>query len=107
MRATIAVARALYNAGNELWLFSGRSDEVQVLTTTWLIEHNISNLFTVRRFRPAKDYTPDDQLKYGWYLEMSQEDRDRLLLTFDDRDRMLAMWRALGVPCFQVAPGAF
>ena len=28
-------------------------------------------------------------------------------LAFDDRDRVVAMWREEGVPCFQVAPGDF
>jgi hypothetical protein len=28
-------------------------------------------------------------------------------LIFDDRDRVVAMWRSLGIPCFQVAKGDF
>lgn len=105
--ATIAVARALHATGHELWLFSGRSDEVAVLTATWLIEHDLAHLFTVMRFRPAADHTPDHELKHQWYDEMTGSDRARLLLVFDDRDRLVKMWRALGVPCFQVADGDF
>jgi hypothetical protein len=31
----------------------------------------------------------------------------RLVAVFEDRDRMVKMWRAAGVPCFQVAEGEF
>lgn len=105
--ATIAVAKALHATGHELWLFSGRSDVVAGRTAGWLVLNSIAHLFEKRRFRREGDYTPDDKLKRAWYDEMSEQDRERLLLTFDDRDRMVAMWRGLGVPCFQVAPGDF
>ena len=40
----------------------------------------------------------------GWdYNAHSQ----RLVAVFDDRDRVVAMWSAAGVPCFQVAAGEF
>lgn len=32
---------------------------------------------------------------------------NRLVMTFDDRDRVVAMWRRNGVVCAQVAPGDF
>ena len=35
------------------------------------------------------------------------EDGERLIAVFEDRDRVVAMWRDAGVPCFQVAPGDF
>ena len=34
-------------------------------------------------------------------------DKERLVAVFEDRDRMVKMWRAAGVPCFQVADGEF
>ena len=33
--------------------------------------------------------------------------RERVLCAYDDRDKVVAAWRAAGVPCFQVAPGDF
>ena len=38
---------------------------------------------------------------------MSPEDRARLVMVFDDRDRVVNMWRRNGVVCAQVAPGDF
>lgn len=34
-------------------------------------------------------------------------DRDRLVAVFDDRARVVRMWRKAGITCFQVAPGDF
>lgn len=106
MHHTIAVACAM-SEGYELWLWSGRSDEVRGETEDWLHDRGILSIFHNLRMRPEHDYTPDDKLKRGWYDDLSAIDRRRILLTFDDRDRMVAMWRGLGVPCFQVAPGDF
>jgi hypothetical protein len=51
--------------------------------------------------------TPDDVLKRQWFDAMLRDDRERLVATFDDRDRVVKMWRDAGVTCFQVAPGEF
>lgn len=40
-------------------------------------------------------------------VAMTEYDRRRLVAVFDDRDKVVSMWRARGVACFQVAPGAF
>jgi len=106
-RATIAVASALHTCGHELWLFSGRSDEVLAQTMEWLERQEIRRLFSQFRFRAAGDFTPDPKLKRAWYDQMSDDDKHRLLLVFDDRDRLVNMWRELGVTCFQVAWGDF
>lgn len=61
----------------------------------------------VLTMRAEGDYTPDDELKRQWLNAMSMDDRSRLVAVFEDRDRMVHMWRAAGVPCFQVAEGNF
>lgn len=100
----------------DVWIFSGRSDEVRQETVEWLVRHTsfatsdfdsafgTQDVLTMRR---EGDYTPDDELKQRWLNLMLVEDRDRLVGVFDDRDRVVAMWRAAGVQCFQVAPGEF
>ena len=57
--------------------------------------------------RREGDYTPDDELKASWYGDLNLVDRERLVGVFDDRDKVVAMWRSKGVACFQVAPGDF
>lgn len=96
----------------DVWIWSGRSDEVRSATIEWLCFHTTFNPWGLERgglltMREAGDYTADDVLKKRWLDDMLIDDRNRLAGVFDDRDRVVAMWRANGVQCFQVAPGEF
>lgn len=94
----------------DIWIWSGRSDEVRQMTIWWLSQNThlrymqVDPILTMRK---AGDHQPDEKLKAAWLSEMPPEDRRRLVAIFDDRDRVVAMWRKLGVTCFQVAPGDF
>jgi hypothetical protein len=57
--------------------------------------------------RPIGDSRPDDVLKQEFLDRMLIVDRERLVAVFDDRDKVVAMWRRNGIACFQVAPGNF
>lgn len=92
----------------DVWVFSGRSDEVRGITVDWLTAHTsfmTHELETALTMRQAGDYRADDVVKREWIDGMLNDDRRRLVAVFDDRDRVVAMWRAAGIPCFQVAPG--
>ncbi|MCY4470218.1 MAG: hypothetical protein OXC08_16005 [Thiotrichales bacterium] len=58
------------------------------------------------RMRDHADHTPDHELKRRWLNEARADGRPPELV-FDDRNRVVAMWRDEGIPCFQVAPGDF
>lgn len=100
----------LRRSGAEVWIFSGRSDETRQKTINWLAQHTplcsweADGALTMRK---EGDYTPDDVLKRQWYDSMLIDDQQRLVATFDDRDRVVKMWRDARVTCFQVAPGEF
>jgi hypothetical protein len=94
----------------DVWIFSGRSDEVRDKTEAWLAAHTsflASDLRTALQMRQEGDYTADDTLKKQWLDGMLVDDRRRLVAAFDDRDRVVKMWRDAGITCFQVAPGEF
>lgn len=94
----------------DVWIFSGRSDEVRDKTVEWLTKHTsfmTHDLETALMMRQAGDVRSDDIVKLEWLNGMLQDDRTRLVAAFDDRDRVVHMWRNAGVPCFQVAPGDF
>ena len=58
--------------------------------------------------RGKGDYTPDEVLKLKWYNTfLSTDERDRLVCIFDDRDKVVKMWRGLGVTCLQGNYGDF
>lgn len=98
----------LIESGADVWVWSGRSSEVMEQTKAWLQDH-LSDAATdiPLCMRVAGDFTPDDELKQSWLNGMSAHDRRRLVAVFDDRDKVVAMWRRHGVACFQVAPGEF
>lgn len=95
----------LQSTGADVWIWSGRSDEVEPQTRDWLRSHELHP--RELRMRPAGDYTADDTLKRAWYESLRGTDRTRLVGIFDDRAKVVNMWRSIGVPCFQVAPGEF
>ena len=101
IEAAALAFRAHRAAGHRVEVWSGRSDAVRAETEDWLGRHGLAPARLL--MRPARDYTPDDDLKEAW-LDRSDPAPS---LVYDDRDKVVAMWRRRGVPCFQVAPGDF
>lgn len=98
----IAVLRMMRIWGIEVVIFSGRGDEVREQTQIWLLDNEIP--YDKLRMRPEGDYTPDEKLKEKWLEEF---DQSKILCVFDDRQKVVDMWRSKGLACFQVAPGDF
>lgn len=84
-------------AGHKVRIWSARSDVVRAETERWLSDMGIDPCF-LQHMRAAGDNTPDATLKRYW-LNQEQERPD---LVYDDRQRVVDMWRAEGIPCFQV-----
>ena len=98
----IKMAQTLHSNGYKIQILSGRSKSTIDATKLWLSQNNVpwSRLF----MRPIKDFTSDDILKKDWLDDIG---KDNVLCTFDDRQKVVDMWRANGISCFQVAPGNF
>lgn len=104
----ISTMNALLRSGADIQIWSGRSAEVMNETLAWLqrfFEIDAEEVQLV--MRREGDFTPDDALKAQWLENLNEFDRRRLVAVFDDRDKVVAMWRRNGVACFQVAPGEF
>jgi phosphoglycolate phosphatase-like HAD superfamily hydrolase len=101
----IAMFHAMQKAGHRVLIFSGRGSITRNATIGWLEANDIQPdmLF----MRPEGDYTPDDELKKMWLIEKMGVDPADVLCVFDDRDKVVAMWRSLGIQCFQCCPGDF
>jgi hypothetical protein len=88
----------------EIW--SGRCESVRAKTLSWLERDELP--YDRLRMRPKGDFTPDDELKRRWLDEHNAERGwDKVSIVFDDRDKVVAMWRSQGICCCQVAPGDF
>jgi hypothetical protein len=82
---------------------SGRSNEVRKETEKWLKDHHLSGPLYMRS---ARDKRPDYTVK-GELLDRILADGWEPIMAFDDRDQVVKMWRARGIPCAQVAEGDF
>lgn len=100
----IAAFQAMKAAGHRVGIFSGRDSISRVETEQWLSQFGIQPDFL--RMRPQQSFTKDDILKKQW-LDEEMEMGHNILCTFDDRDKVVKMWRDNGIVCFQVAPGDF
>lgn len=106
----VRTMEALKAMGCDVWFFSGRTSRVRDKTVGWLVKHTsftVDELSDVLVMRNEGDHTPDDILKKSWYNNMLLVDKERLVAVFDDRAKVVSMWRDAGVACFQVAPGNF
>lgn len=93
---------ALRDLGFRMVILSGRDEISKYETVEWLSENNIN--FDDLKMRPKGTFTPDDVLKKQWLDELGVEN---IFCVFDDRDKVVKMWRDNGLTCFQVAPGNF
>lgn len=101
--AVIKMLQALHPT-YRIYIVSGRSDEVRAPTEAWLAANHIP--YDQLIMRSENDYTPDNVLKIRWVNE-GRIEKKRILCVFDDRDKVVKMWRENGIPCFQVAEGNF
>lgn len=116
IQRVVCTLRQLMKSGAEIWLWTGRSDEVELLTQRWLMQNRVLDFRTWRwlphapeRFRMRRngDHRPDHELKYEWLSEVEPPEYKRIVGVFEDRSRVVQMWRDAGITCFQVAPGDF
>ncbi len=85
-------------------IVSGRSDECREATMKWLKDHFL--LPSALYMRKAGDHRPDHVVKRELLDQMRAEGFEPIMV-FDDRDRVVKMWRENGIPCAQVAEGSF
>ena len=102
----IQVLVVLAAAGHSVEIWSGRGQgpgrSVRKKTVEWLKSNGIYKHIQDLKMRPHKDHRLDTELKTEWMASCGKPH-----LVFEDRARAVAMWRAAGIPCFQVAPGDF
>jgi hypothetical protein len=105
--AVIESFKALQQAGFRMVIFSGRSEATREETEKWLDSFGVKpDLLLMRPAAGGGMFTPDDILKEAWLREQFPN-KNNILCVYDDRDKVVAMWRRNGIPCFQVAPGDF
>lgn len=95
---------ARYYETHRVFVLSGRKAECYQSTQQWLIDNQV--MHNVLYMRKDDDNREDSVVKSEiFYNEIFPKyDVDFVL---DDRDRVVQMWRDIGLKCLQVAPGNF
>ena len=102
----ITMAKVLQESGHMIAILSGRSKSTKKATADWLKKHNVPcNVLKMRPTSHPWKFMPDEKLKQHW-LDDLFKDKD-VVCVFDDRDKVVKMWRETGLTCMQVAPGNF
>jgi hypothetical protein len=102
----VKTARVLAESGMTIVIFSGRSDKTEHTTRAWLTRNRIPYHSLVMRPHKTRGFVPDEILKKEM-LDNAPFDIDNILMVVDDRQKVVDMWRSLGLTVFQVAPGNF
>jgi predicted kinase len=85
-------------------LLSGRGEEVRAHTERWLAKHQVP--YDELWMRAAGDFRGDDIVKAELF-DAYVRHRFAVRFVLDDRDRVVALWRRLGLSCWQVNYGNF
>lgn len=102
----VELCTIMLQAGCQIAFVTGRSEVCWQDTLDWLTRHvgNVNNCALL--MRPDGDYRPD--------IELKGEIADRLIKrgiyiagVFEDRARVVEMWRARGIPCYHVDKGDY
>lgn len=83
---------------------SGRHERARSITTRWLELQGIP--FNELLMRADGDYRSDEIVKEELFRNRVAP-RFHVVGVLDDRDRVVQMWRRIGLVCLQVAPGDF
>lgn len=93
------IIRAMYSVGFSIVFTSGRDESARYATHQWL-EENIDIMHFDLLLRDLGDNRDDATVKKEM-LDSVRAVYD-ITMAFDDRNRVVDMWRDNGVPCFQV-----
>lgn len=98
---TLCVFQSLQEKGFEIQIWSGRCESVRNKTYFWFDDVYIDISKIKLRMRPIGDSTPDDELKEKWLDQLISEDKT-IDFVFDDRPKVVRMWRRRGIFVFDV-----
>ena len=117
----IKMAQMFDNEGFNIVIFSGRNDRGFDATVEWLWDNKVPwDLLVMRpdKFKdkswpvadgnpatPAMRFMPDEKLKKA--MLDTFVNKDNVFCVFDDRKKVVDMWRQEGLTCFEVEEGNF
>lgn len=104
-RVVVDIVTVFKELGYKIIAVSGRPDSHKDLTVSWWREH-LPYEFDALFMRATGDRRRDDLVKLELFNEHIRGVYD-VEFVMDDRNRVVKMWRNLGLTCLQVADGDF
>ena len=101
MKTDIAVLIPVFEID---FIVSCRLEKYRSATEEWLNKHDLP--YEKLYMRRKGDRRDDTIVKFE-LLEQIQADGYDPVLVFEDRDRVVQMWRDAGLKCLQVKPGEY
>jgi len=102
---------------DKVYIFSGRSEDVKDQTFRWLVKYELMKSWDIHndrlRMRKSGDYRDDREVKKEMFEDLKNDPEllklinEKQIVIFDDRRKVVDMWREMGLVCCQVAPGDF
>ena len=92
-------------SSSKLICITGRPERTREATLKWFRE-KIGPEPDAIYMRKDHDFRPDVEVKREWVEKLRKEGHN-IILAFEDRDRVVKMYRDLGIQCCQVAEGTY
>lgn len=102
-QSIIKLNAAMFNAGYNIAVVTGRFEKYRKITQDWLLESGVAldKLF----MRKDGDYRSDWQVKQDILLD--DFTGKPILFVVDDREQVVDMWRKNGITCLQCQKGDY
>lgn len=105
LKPGITILKALAKSGIKIIFVSGRpEDQLDIISEKFKFMRDDLK-FADYYLRPVNDFRTDVELKED-ILNILRKKYD-IICAFDDRTRVVQMYRKNGIPCYQVAEGNF
>lgn len=108
--AVSLITAMMYNHDYKVIILTGRDEEHREVTEQWLKENNVEYDELYTRLNSDVDEAgkklEDSIVKERLYRDHVAT-RFNVKFVLDDRNRVVNMWRRIGLKCLQVAPGNF
>ena len=99
----IELLKMCQHYGKSIAIFSGRMETARERTIEWLARNGIK--YDVLEMRKNKDYRSDVDVKQEMFDKHFR--RDQIWFVVDDRDKVVDLWRDLGLICLQCQKGDY
>lgn len=105
IETTVFMYHTLKTAGNRIVVATGRLEKERMDTLEWL--KTKCGIVPEKLYMRADGDYRDDGIVKGEMLDAMHEDGYDPTIVYDDRNRVVKMWRERGLTCYQTQDGDF